>query len=102
MYLPFMYESFYVFKADALDRHAPVEAEFSWGPELYDWRKYWIDVHVPGLRRWAFPLIEGKRPERYRAQHKIRLSEPKSSSHDDSHTSDAVSGGVALSPNDQV
>lgn len=102
MYLPFMYESFYVFKSRALDQHPPREPEFQWGPDIFDWRRYWIDIHVPGLRRWAFPLIEGKRPERYRAEHKIRLSEPKSaSSHDDSHTSDPVSG-VSLSSNDQA
>ena len=41
---------------------------FAYEPEVIDWRKYWIDVHMPGLRRWAFPLIEGKRPERYRPQ----------------------------------
>jgi len=100
LYLPFMYESFYVFKSRALDTHPPREPEFSWGPALFDWRKYWIDIHVPGLRRWAFPLIEGKRPERYRAQHKIRLSEPKSSSHDEPH---ATESSVGLSThNDQA
>jgi long-chain acyl-CoA synthetase len=75
LYLPFMYESFYVFTSRALDRHPPLEAEFAFRPESIDWRKYWLDVHMPGLRRWAFPLIEGKRPERYRSEHPVRLSE---------------------------
>jgi hypothetical protein len=32
---------------------------------------------MPGLRRWAFPLIDGKRPERYRAEHRVQLVESK-------------------------
>jgi nucleoside-diphosphate-sugar epimerase len=76
LYLPFMYESFYVFKSDALDSHPALEAEFRFEPErFFEWRSYWLDVHMPGLRRWAFPLIEGKRPERYRSQHPVKLLE---------------------------
>jgi long-chain acyl-CoA synthetase len=73
LYLPFMYESFYVFEASALKRTQALEPELRFAPERIDWRKYWIEVHVPGLRRWAFPLIEGKRPERYRPDHPVRL-----------------------------
>lgn len=75
LYLPFMYEGFHVFECRALDRIRPVEAEFAFDPERIDWRRYWIDVHMPGLRKWAFPLIEGKRPPRDRAEHPVRLSE---------------------------
>jgi len=73
LYLPFMYESFYVFEARALPGMPALEPELRFAPERIDWRKYWIEVHVPGLRRWAFPLIEGKRPERYRPDHPVRL-----------------------------
>ncbi|HMI93485.1 MAG TPA: SDR family oxidoreductase [Polyangiales bacterium] len=73
LYLPFMYESFYVFQALALPSTPALEPELRFAPERIDWRKYWIEVHVPGLRRWAFPLIEGKRPERYRPDHPVRL-----------------------------
>lgn len=75
LFMPFMYESYYVFKSSAFDRHPVIEPEFDWGPARFDWRKYWLDIEMPGLRRWAFPLIEGKRPERYRAEHTIRLRE---------------------------
>jgi long-chain acyl-CoA synthetase len=75
LFMPFMYESYYVFKSHAFDRHPVLEPEFDWGPARFDWRKYWLDIEMPGLRRWAFPLIEGKRPERYRAPHAIRLRE---------------------------
>jgi thioester reductase-like protein len=76
LYLPFMYESFYVFESRAIDAHPPLEPEFRYEPEKLDWRKYWLDVHMPGLRRWAFPLIEGRRPERYRCEHAVRLPPP--------------------------
>jgi Male sterility protein len=75
LYLPFMYESFYVFESRALDTHRPTEPAFVFEPERYDWRTYWLEIHMPGLRRWAFPLIEGKRPERYRSEHPVRLSD---------------------------
>ena len=73
LYLPFMYESYYVFECKALGRTPAQEPAFRFEPQALDWRGYWIDVHVPGLRRWAFPLIEGKRPERYRPLHPVRL-----------------------------
>jgi nucleoside-diphosphate-sugar epimerase len=92
LYLPFMYESYYVFESRALDRHPALEPEFRWGPALYDWRSYWLQVHMPGLRRWAFPLIEGKRPERYRAAHPVRLLEPAAlAEYDESLSSEAAS-----------
>lgn len=76
LYLPFMYESFYVFECSAIGRTPAIEPEFRFEPETIDWRRYWIDVHIPGLRRWAFPLIEGKRPERYRPQYPVQLDTP--------------------------
>jgi long-chain acyl-CoA synthetase len=76
LYLPFMYEGHYVFEANALKGVVPVEREWRFEPESIDWRRYWLDIHVPGLRRWAFPLIEGKRPERYRPLHPVRMSRP--------------------------
>jgi long-chain acyl-CoA synthetase len=76
LYMPFMYECFYVFESKALQMHPPAEQEFAFEPERIDWRRYWLDVHMPGLRRWAFPLIEGKRPERYRSEFPVRLSSP--------------------------
>jgi len=25
-----------------------------------DWWEYWINIHIPALRRWTYPLIEGR------------------------------------------
>ena len=74
MYLPFMYENFYIFAGRAMGKHAVLEPELRFEPQTLDWRSYWLDVHMPGLRRWAFPLIEKKRPERYRPAHPVELA----------------------------
>jgi long-chain acyl-CoA synthetase len=73
LYLPFMYESFHVFECQAIARTPALEASLRFEPEAIDWRKYWLEVHMPGLRRWAFPLIEGRKHERYRPSHPVRL-----------------------------
>ncbi len=28
-----------------------------------DWWDYWINIHIPALRKWCYPLIEGRAPE---------------------------------------
>lgn len=33
---------------------------FGYDPSSVDWWDYWINVHVPALRRWVYPLIEGR------------------------------------------
>jgi hypothetical protein len=73
LYLPFMYESFHVFECNAISRTPAMEPELRFEPEAIEWRKYWIEVHMPGLRRWAFPLIEGRKPERYRPRYPLHL-----------------------------
>jgi long-chain acyl-CoA synthetase len=39
-------------------------AAFGFDPTTIDWRAYWLDVHVPGLRRWVWPRLEGRPVER--------------------------------------
>jgi thioester reductase-like protein len=33
---------------------------FDFDPESIDWWDYWINVHIPALRRWCYPLMEGR------------------------------------------
>ena len=33
---------------------------FGYDPSSVDWWDYWINIHVPALRRWVYPLIEGR------------------------------------------
>jgi long-chain acyl-CoA synthetase len=76
LYLPFMYDGHYVFEANGLRGVLTLEPEWRFEPERLDWRRYWLETHMPGLRRWAFPLIEGKRPERHKPLHPVKLSVP--------------------------
>ncbi len=34
-------------------------AQFAYDPNAVDWWDYWINIHVPALRKWVYPLIEG-------------------------------------------
>jgi long-chain acyl-CoA synthetase len=40
---------------------SPEEKEmFDYSPETIDWWDYWINIHIPALRRWCYPLMEGR------------------------------------------
>ncbi len=49
-------------------------AEFGYNPACLDWWDYWINVHIPALRRWTYPLIEG-RPLEARPERRLRFTE---------------------------
>ena len=33
---------------------------FGYDTRSIDWWDYWVNVHIPALRRWTYPLIEGR------------------------------------------
>ena len=33
---------------------------FGYDTRSLDWWEYWINVHIPALRKWTYPLIEGR------------------------------------------
>ena len=33
---------------------------FGYDARSLDWWDYWINVHIPALRKWCYPLIEGR------------------------------------------
>jgi long-chain acyl-CoA synthetase len=68
LYEPFILDNEYFFAADhikVLSRALPDQevATFGYDTDTIDWYDYWINLHVPALRRWTYPLIEGRRPE---------------------------------------
>ena len=68
LYEPFILDNEYFFAADhikVLSQALPDQevAAFEYDTETIDWYDYWINLHVPALRRWTYPLIEGRRPE---------------------------------------
>lgn len=66
---PFIVENRYVFRGDhirALNRRLDEDdrRRLPWAPESIDWYDYWLNVHLPGLRKWVFPkLEEGDKPK---------------------------------------
>jgi long-chain acyl-CoA synthetase len=68
LFEPFILENDHVFEAANVERLSealpPAErAEFSYDARSIDWWDYWINVHIPALRKWCYPLIEGRQPE---------------------------------------
>ncbi|HLW43222.1 MAG TPA: acyl-CoA reductase C-terminal domain-containing protein, partial [Candidatus Acidoferrales bacterium] len=33
---------------------------FAFDTASLDWYDYWINIHIPALRKWTYPLIEGR------------------------------------------
>jgi hypothetical protein len=74
-YKPFVSSNRQTFSCDELVALAVEEEFFHYEPRQLDWRRYWIDQHVPGLRRWSFPVIDGTKVEIYRPRFPVRLSD---------------------------
>jgi alcohol-forming fatty acyl-CoA reductase len=65
LYEPFILHNEHVFECEnARFLSALLSAEeraiFDFAPESMDWWDYWINVHIPALRRWCYPLMEGR------------------------------------------
>jgi hypothetical protein len=65
LYEPFILHNDHVFECEntrMLSAALPPEesAAFDFAPEAIDWWDYWINVHIPALRRWCYPLMEGR------------------------------------------
>jgi thioester reductase-like protein len=65
LFEPFILLNEHDFAADNVEKlsHALVEDErdaFAYNARSLDWWDYWINVHIPALRRWTYPLIEGR------------------------------------------
>jgi thioester reductase-like protein len=65
LFEPFILLNEHDFVADNVEKLsqalAPEEKEiFGYDTAGLDWWEYWIDIHIPALRRWTYPLIEGR------------------------------------------
>jgi len=68
LFEPFILHNDHVFEAANVERlsaalPADERAAFGYDPRSVDWWDYWINVHIPALRKWCYPLIEGRPPE---------------------------------------
>ena len=65
LFEPFILHNDHVFEAANIERLSatlpPEErAAFAYDTRSMDWWDYWINVHIPALRKWCYPLIEGR------------------------------------------
>lgn len=78
LFEPFILRNEHDFVAENIERLAsalvPEErAIFGYDTRSIDWWDYWINIHIPALRRWTYPLIEG-RPLEARPARTFRLA----------------------------
>jgi thioester reductase-like protein len=65
LFEPFILHNEQDFSADNVERlsYALTEDEkaaFGYNTRSIDWWDYWINIHIPALRKWTYPLIEGR------------------------------------------
>jgi long-chain acyl-CoA synthetase len=67
--------------------------DFGYDPRSIDWYDFWIDVHIPALRKWTYPLIEGRAVE-YESRHRFCLLGPKPVQGPEAHGGAAIDTGA--------
>ncbi|HEX3106383.1 MAG TPA: SDR family oxidoreductase [Terriglobales bacterium] len=65
LFEPFILLNEHDFVADNVEKLSlalvPEEKQlFSYDTTSIDWWDYWINIHIPALRKWTYPLIEGR------------------------------------------
>lgn len=74
LFYPFIHDYRHIFITDALFAYDVKEPEFKFDIQKIDWRDYWINIQMPGLRRWCFPAIEAKSVEKYKPEFPVSIS----------------------------
>jgi thioester reductase-like protein len=65
LYEPFILHNEHIFEANNIELLSaalpPDERDtFGYDALVIDWWDYWINIHIPALRKWSYPLIEGR------------------------------------------
>lgn len=65
LFEPFILLNEHDFAADNIEKLSYAlgteeRAQFGYDTRSLDWWEYWINIHIPALRRWTYPLIEGR------------------------------------------
>jgi nucleoside-diphosphate-sugar epimerase len=68
LFRPFTFDNSYLFlSANIVALNALLDADdlsrFGYDVASLDWRHYWVDVQMPGLMKWSYPLMRGEKPQ---------------------------------------
>ncbi|MGC1106868.1 MAG: SDR family oxidoreductase [Candidatus Acidiferrales bacterium] len=68
LFEPFILHNNYTFEAMNIERLSAAlpsqeKEKFGYDCRSIDWWDYWIYLHIPALRKWCYPLIEGRAGE---------------------------------------
>jgi len=79
LFEPFILHNEHDFVADNVEKLSsalpPEErSQFGYDTVSLDWWEYWINIHIPALRKWTYPLIEG-RPLEARPRRNLRFAD---------------------------
>lgn len=74
LFYPFIHDYTHIFQTESLYAYDVKEPEFRFSIEEIQWEKYWKEIHMPGLRKWCFPVIEGKTIEKYKPANPISFA----------------------------
>lgn len=69
LFLPFIWENRFLFRCDntrSLYEDMPErdKVRIPWDPAAIDWRRYFLEVHMPGLEKWVFPGLDEESEKR--------------------------------------
>jgi hypothetical protein len=78
LFEPFILHNDHVFEALHIEQLSAAlppneQTDFGYDSRALDWWDYWINVHIPALRKWCYPLIEG-RPLESRPSRSVSLA----------------------------
>jgi len=81
LFKPFILDNDHIFEAanvEKLNAALPPNerATLGYNARAIDWWDYWINIHIPALRRWSYPLIEGRPLEPHEPRHVPLLPTP--------------------------
>jgi thioester reductase-like protein len=98
LFEPFILHNEHDFVADNVEKLSqaltPEEKEiFGYDTAGLDWWEYWIDIHIPALRRWTYPLIEG-RPLEARKPRVLQMPAPATTTKTEMTSGDARKTGT--------
>ena len=65
LFEPFILHNEHDFVAENVERLSAAlvseeGVQFGYDTASLDWYDYWINIHIPALRKWTYPLIEGR------------------------------------------